>query len=500
MREIELKFQIPAAARTGVRRAVATASAQRLHLQARYFDTPDGRLAAAGLALRLRKEGRQWVQTLKSGGDGLMERGEHEVILPATRQAPALDVSRHAGTPAGAALERVLGGDGASLAENFATDVRRTRRQVRVAGGALIELALDEGEIRAGGGRLPVCELEFELLRGSAAALPAHAARWVQRHGLWLDPRSKAERGLRLGQGAATGPAVKAAPPFLDPGMDGAAALRAMLATALRQVLANACELADGCGTPEHLHQCRIGLRRLRCVLRDFAPLAGEAAQPPVTDWQERIGSLFGRFGVARDRDALREKLLPQLAAAGAPLADLPALDGVEEDPGAVLRERGTNCLWLEILEYVHQPPEPADADAAPPLRDQLRATLRRLRRRAARQAEQYATLDEAGQHLARKRLKRLRYGAEFCSSLYPAKAVARYLAVLRPAQDALGDANDLVVARALFEQQLASDPRIWFALGWLAARRATAVAQCSAALAEMAATRGFWRHDPEQR
>ncbi|MCA3861299.1 MAG: CYTH domain-containing protein, partial [Burkholderia sp.] len=56
--ETELKFRIPAAALAGVRRAVATASAQRTPLAAVYFDTADRRLAAAGLALRLRREGR----------------------------------------------------------------------------------------------------------------------------------------------------------------------------------------------------------------------------------------------------------------------------------------------------------------------------------------------------------------------------------------------------------------------------------------------------------
>ncbi|HRH86792.1 MAG TPA: CYTH domain-containing protein, partial [Rubrivivax sp.] len=79
MTEVELKFQVPPDRAVALQRAVATASAVRVGLRARYFDTADRRLAAAGLALRVRKEGRRWVQTLKGAGAGIWQRLEHEV-------------------------------------------------------------------------------------------------------------------------------------------------------------------------------------------------------------------------------------------------------------------------------------------------------------------------------------------------------------------------------------------------------------------------------------
>ena len=241
-----------------------------------------------------------------------------------------------------------------------------------------------------------------------------------------------------------------------------------------------------------------MGLRRLRSALRDFGSLAGPDALAASDEWQAQIGELFALLGAARDRDALREGLLPRLAEAGAPLAELPPDEGQAEDPGAVLRERGCNRLWLAVLAYVHTPPPAREAGPAQaPLAAQLGALLRQLRRRVTRDAGDFEQLDDAGQHRTRKRLKRLRYGAEFCSSLYPAKAMARYLALLRPAQDALGEAHDLVVARALFERQVAADPRAWFVLGWLAARRPAVQAQCGEALARLAARKGFWRRAP---
>ncbi|MBC7938411.1 MAG: CYTH domain-containing protein [Chitinophagaceae bacterium] len=91
MQETELKFQVPPPRRAALRRAVATSTAQTTRLQAVYADTADHRLAAAGLALRLRKEGTRWVQTLKGRGDGLMQRLEHEVPLPPQRGQPRID-------------------------------------------------------------------------------------------------------------------------------------------------------------------------------------------------------------------------------------------------------------------------------------------------------------------------------------------------------------------------------------------------------------------------
>ncbi|TMH07639.1 MAG: CYTH domain-containing protein, partial [Betaproteobacteria bacterium] len=109
MHEIELKFQVAAVARAAVDSAVAGRTPRpREHLQAAYFDTADRALAAAGLALRVRHEGRRWVQTLKGpGGDG-MTHAEHNVPLaPQAGVVPLADPALHADTPVGARLRAV---------------------------------------------------------------------------------------------------------------------------------------------------------------------------------------------------------------------------------------------------------------------------------------------------------------------------------------------------------------------------------------------------------
>ena len=206
--EIEFKFHIPPDRLKAVDAALRRGAVVRTRLQARYFDTADERLAAQGIVLRLRKEGRRWVQTVKATGDNALHRLEHNVDLGTAGASPDIDPRRHEGTPVGERLARALAGeDGQLLAlvERQSTDIVRFTRDVRSTGpgGVVAELALDVGKVVAHAGTpeqraSPVCELELELKRGSVPGLVALAQRWSQQHGLWFSTISKAERGARL--------------------------------------------------------------------------------------------------------------------------------------------------------------------------------------------------------------------------------------------------------------------------------------------------------------
>jgi inorganic triphosphatase YgiF len=483
MTEIELKFQVPAHRVAALARAVATAGAKRVPLRATYFDTADRRLAAAGLALRVRKEGRRWVQTLKGAGDGIWQRLEHEVALqvaPGTR--PLADPALHDGTPAGDALRRALGQDG-RLSAIYGTEVTRTQRLLR-GRGCVVELAFDQGALVAGQRRWPLCELEFELKGGDPAALVTLAARWVQRFQLTLDTRTKAERGARLARGQRLGPPVKALALDLPADIDGDAALRRIVGNCLQQVLGNAAELAHEDGAmPEHLHQLRVGLRRLRSALRELGPLSPDVA----AEWSEALGTLFCRLGSARDRDALAQTLLPALRKAGAGGLQLPV---IEADPAArvALREPATAWLWLQLVAYAAGSAA-SDQAFAPGAQQRLARLFRQVRRDAAR----FGALDDEARHRLRKRVKRLRYLSEFAASLFPDKRVRGFLKCLAPAQETLGAFNDVCVARALFKDAAADDPMAMFALGWLAHERDDAIGRCAKALARLRRAEPFW-------
>ncbi|HEU0203365.1 MAG TPA: CYTH domain-containing protein, partial [Burkholderiaceae bacterium] len=76
---------------------VARAAPQRARLDNVYYDTADDLLARHRMALRVRRIGRRWVQTLKTGetNAALATRGEWEMPAPNGR----LDLSRFAATP-----------------------------------------------------------------------------------------------------------------------------------------------------------------------------------------------------------------------------------------------------------------------------------------------------------------------------------------------------------------------------------------------------------------
>lgn len=500
--EVELKFQVPPAQRAALRRAVADAAVQRTRLQAVYADTADHRLAQAGLALRLRKEGRRWVQTLKGRGDGLLQRLEHEVPVPASAvdaRQPLPDPARHVGTGAGAngeseagkLLKRALGHPARALRLLYRTDITRLHRRVRHAGG-VIEIAYDHGRLLAEGRSEAVDEIEFELVSGPPAALAAFAQQWAQRFDLWWDCRTKSERGMRLALGLSTEPAAPVrAVPLQWPGDDGGCAAAAVgaaaLHAALRQALPNAAEIASGSGAPEHLHQLRVALRRLRTVLRMWAPWLPDAAAAAALDraWQ----APFAELGRARDVDVRAATLWPKLQAAGAPPMTPPAVQA-PADPGACVRGPEFTRLLLQSLAMALQPAPPHSDDTAAAARQTLKAAWRHI----VRGIDAFATADAAAQHRMRKRLKRFRYLLEALQPLFKPRPTKRLLKAVRRALDALGDLNDLQAAETVFRDRASAEPRAWFAVGWLSAQQGPALVRASAALTPLKHAPRVWR------
>ncbi|WP_198970918.1 CYTH and CHAD domain-containing protein [Xylophilus sp. ASV27] len=494
--EFEFKFQIPPERLPAVEAALRRGAVQRVHLQARYFDTADGALAAHGMVLRLRKEGRRWVQTAKAAGAGPLQRLEHEVDLGAARAAASAvpDLRLHQGTAVGARLQQVLGAEPVLL-ETYGTDIWRQRRVVRV-GRSMVELALDVGQVNApavGGGRRvsPVCELELELVQGDAQALAGLARRWAQRHGLWLSTLSKAERGERLRAGAGTVPAVKARAPEFPAQPSGRAIQQAVLAACLAQVLPGASEVAAGNTDAEQLHQLRIGIRRLRTALRALAPLA------PGLDpaWEAPLVQVFRVLGTQRDREQALGLVQPLLQAAGGPPVQWPAEDdATAARPGEAVRAPAFQAVLIELVGFAAAEAAAPGLDAAA-ARRALRRQLRRLQARVLEDAARFTSLAPEAQHRTRRRLKRLRYLAEFVAPLWgKAKDAATYLQALRPAQDLLGRQHDEAVACGLYRAAAMQDPRAWFGAGWLAARQPEGARACAEALGRIAGAAPFWK------
>ena len=167
-----------------------THASETLQLGNTYYDTQGGDLNRQKIALRIRKIGDKYIQTLKTRGefvDGAHRRQEWEWPLIGTK----LKMGLIADTPVGQSVNL------AELEPVFETNFQR--RVVMIEqGDSLVEVAIDSGEIVAGGRSLPLNEVEFELKAGNASALLMWARRLADEVPVFLNLVSKAEQGYYL--------------------------------------------------------------------------------------------------------------------------------------------------------------------------------------------------------------------------------------------------------------------------------------------------------------
>lgn len=162
-----------------------------------YYDTEQGDLARAQVALRVRRDGEQFIQTLKSKGAsvaGLSERNEWDWYIDS-------DVLVQSYLDDSCWPQSLTKLDKGLLHELFRTDF--TRKSVELAWehrgvATKVEVALDVGKVITAKGEEQICELELELREGQVAALLELAQELATDIALMPCDISKAERGYRL--------------------------------------------------------------------------------------------------------------------------------------------------------------------------------------------------------------------------------------------------------------------------------------------------------------
>lgn len=495
MTEFELKLMVPPGQGAAVLAELELTGVHPVALAAHYMDTPDGRLSAAGLTLRVRREAASWVQTLKGQGDSPVRRLEDNVCLDdsAGGTAPQVDLALHQGRRIRRALQAALGTDtpleNIKLVEQFRTKVSRRARHVSVD-GSTFEVAFDEGQIEAAGRTQSLNEVEIELKSGdNTAPLFDLATRLVAAHGLWLSTIAKSDRGHSLLRPQAPQPVARSGVPDYDPSDNGSAQLRAIVGHCLSQILPSASHVAGANRDADQLHQLRVGLRRLRTALHEL-PRWSPAIDPL---WERSLADAFRALGTYRDHDAVMLAVRPRLLAAGAPLAGVlpePSVDG--RTAAELVRDPEFQKVLLALLAFSLERGE-GPFITARAARRLLVKRLNKLHDRVVADGKRFLDLPPEDQHQVRKRLKRLRYLAEFAVPVFGKGRVGRYLKHLRPAQDALGTHHDDVVALEGFRAQAHPDAGAWFAIGWLSAEQVRTAAVCHKALTKMRPSDRFW-------
>lgn len=489
--EIELKLSLPEEAQKLLLRQSLLKKAHSKHTQQLvniYYDTPSLSLHKRGIALRLRKQGRIWLQTVKCAGSsaaGLTTRPEWETPYTGHFDFSAIDdpaVRRQLERPT---LRK-------KLIPLFETSFRRTTWRFAPAPGGVFHLMLDRGWVAAAGRRETISEVEIELESGDVNEIFKIAQTLAERLTLVPHIFSKAERGYRLYQNARLVP-VKSKPAPIGADCPPLDAFRQIAFSCLEHQRSN----LEGMLTrddPEFIHQMRVATRQLRAAMRLFAPRlpANFADQllPP-------LRQLMDFLGRARDLDVLLAEIAMPVMHALPGEPRLAALVGAVTDRQYTAREAAVRHLrsaaygrlMLLATAALHRSPF-SEATAEETIAVFASDRLRRLRKKAHELAEGASTDDPSSLHRLRIAIKRLRYALEFFAPLCAAKPLQRLLKSLGVLQDELGQLNDLANAGVLLMHCASEDPRLREAVslvgGWHASRHRDLLARIPGRLKEL--------------
>ena len=299
---------------------------------------------------------------------------------------------------------------------------------------------------------------------------------------------------------------VKATPVALARDAGVAGAFAALAAHCLAQIRANEAGVRRG-RNPEYLHQLRVGLRRLRSLLRLYRPLLPAGVYAALA---EESGGLAAVLGAARDWDVFMAGVAAPLARAEPADRDLARW----RNRGAAARRRHAQAarqaleapryaIFVADVESVVAAAQRDDAPAqdlrALPLETFAAQRLARCEKRVRRRATALEDGDDAALHSLRIAAKKLRYAVEFFRPLFARRVARDYARALAGLQDALGKLNDCASARRLLynvptgRDASAHARATARALDWIAGEEQRARAGLTAAGAALHAQRPFW-------
>jgi len=456
--EIELKLLVDSDRLKDFNDAPAIAANARSkgshkQLKSVYYDTPERTLWRNGLTLRVRKSGARFLQTVKAeSGDDPLRRGEWEASVPSL--APDLALAMPFIAPK---LRADL--EAERLEAVFTSEIRRHTRMIDLPSGT-VEVAFDQGVLKAGNRSLPVSEIELELKDGSRLAIYELALRLAEHGPVQPSIRSKSARGFDLAEDAPPA-ARKPRKLRLDPQTSLDDAFAAILRACLWHLLESIPAAADG-RDPEGIHQVRVALRRIRSAL-DLMRSVGSLGK--LESLRSEARWLAQNLSAARDWDIFQTKTLPTVAKfcpTIAGFATLRELAGQRQSSAyhaarAVLADR--RCAnfvlqlggWIEArgwrgdvaAEGLAQLADPTINFAARMLSGQHAKVLKRGRR--------FKSLAADERHRVRLAVKKLRYIADFLLPLYgDRKPVRRYSDRLTDLQKDLGSYNDMATTASL--------------------------------------------------
>ncbi len=415
-----------------------------------YFDTPDRRLQTADVSLRLRRQGGEWVQTVKLKRQ--RKSGLHRVDEINDQTAvgtPDLDIVSD--SPVRKRVRKAVAG--AELEPVFETAVRRTSRRIRLEDGSEVELAIDTGDIKAGEASTPVSEIEIELLSGAPEAVYTLARTVFARHPGLFVMTSKASRGFSLCE---IGPAGDPRPrktsrlQAVEAETSGEAFQR--LAASLADAVAVNLYLTLTSDVREGPHQLRVSLGRLRCLVSAFADILDPDFAASIEREAKRLRAIVAPL---RDADVLLEDVVRPAADAKPELGGLvSALEAHREARRAEVRrallEADANPFVIDLyrgLDFGGWRPSGKKRlrRLEAPVHDVAADHLTHLWAHLADAAQGMKSQTLEQRHAMRRRVRKLRYATLMLGAPAGVQG-ADFTRGLSALQDTLGFLNDLTL------------------------------------------------------
>ncbi|MGE8538768.1 MAG: CYTH domain-containing protein [Acinetobacter sp.] len=463
MVEVELKFQIPAARRTALLKALDPKKSQQIQLQAKYYDTADRQLARHGVALRQRLEGTCWVQTLKAAGKSHIERFEHNHDLGELTESPELDVEIYKNFPeAQAILKHALGNQFDQLQLQFETDIARTLRVIEYQ-DTQIEVSLDIGQIRTKDAEQEVHEVEFELKNGSIQNLLAFSFEWVKKYQLWLDVRSKAEIGNLLATSQCVSAATLAKEFQISKKDSARKTLCNLIAQQMQHLLPNIAAISAQVAEQQHIQQAQLALEQLYLTLLLFKDW-----HPQLSDkWAHQMAAFKQQFEHLQHLQHMQNTLAGFLK--NPTTAENLSKDILyaQEKLGNLVKSTQNVHHYLELLTFSLTEDEQAGLD----LKTAAQTTLQQQYKALQEQMNQteinnFESLDQLA-----SRIQELKFSFPILTTIYDVKNLQKYSKALNDAQLAASEYQTLA-SSALYIQQTELEASDWFVLGWLTAKQ----------------------------
>ena len=280
---------------------------------------------------------------------------------------------------------------------------------------------------------------------------------------------------------------------LLDPAWSPPRALRHVVRFCLAQMRAHVPGVLEA-DESRPVHRSRVALRRMRSALRLMR--RAERAPPGL---KSELRWLADALGEARNWDVLTDDTLPAILRAGGASPSLARLARAAQRRRATAHAEARDALsspryraLVAALErWLRDPLAPPERPVA--LRDFAAKRIGKRHKRLLRAARDLAGQNEEERHQLRIDAKRLRYAAEFFSSLYPRPAARRYIRSLVAMQDALGAINDAATAARLLEPLRPTAAFARWLRGWRVERERRGIALAARAAAGLERRKRFW-------